>query len=1742
MKKKTLLMMLLMLTCFGTTRANIVEIGDGTDDVTSDVLPTRARFEYSLTQQIYTGAEIGMTGTINSIAFYKASEGTATRVLDIYMSPTDKTSYPGSLDWEHVTADYMVFSGEVTFEPNAWTAIPLSVPYEYYDKQNLVVTVNDRTAEYTAAKASFRAISAPGASLFINNESVAYNPVEDMDTYIATVGDQKCSIQLDITPVKAGNVKVGGGLKASYMLPANRGSKYALTQQIYTASELGTAGTIKKISFKTSNKPWSTNGGSNNVDIYMVHTAKYSFSNAYDWIDFSEADMVYSGYISHYRNNTIATVTLQTPFEYDGYSNIALIVVQHNGAMVSGPYVECLTFDAPNQALVSFSNDTPYVPTLLSTYEGTLLGGKNQIWFNIVPSVVISGSSTTGNAPIYTASKYGFSEQVYSKEQVGQSGVIYSLSFFCKNQASDPGERTRQIDVYLQNTNVSQLSYATGWILDNWQQVDEENKVFSGSVTLEEGWNKITLDKPFRYNGYDSNLLVAIKDNTGTAVTNYSDGASSTLFDSFDTGSGREQVLYIYGDNDIDIASLGEGDGILSKSKPKLRIGFGDTWQIGEGMETTDKLPFEGKSLAAYVTQQIYTPDEIGEDDVNITSLSFKYVGNYMASARTIDIYLTDPTYKESYENETDWAPVREEDMVFSGKVEFTNNEWTDIPLSRPFHYSKAGGGLHYLAVTIVDKPLNFYESTDSKFLCFEAEGQAIYATRSYHEGYFTPEELGSSTSGTVLNYKNQIQFNNVPLAIRPINFRVEDVTLTTASFKWNAPTTEVSSYNLQYKPKDATDWTKVAVTNPAATSYTLTGLAAKTEYTCRLQMVNGSDLSDWAETSFSTDLQVTNIEYDATYNSAVVTWDGPGTMWDFQYKRYEDTTWKGEFNLTEKSYTMTGLEEGGYYYVRVRVTDGNDHFGSWSESSFVIPARYPQPNDLNVGTVTMYSAELTWEETGTAKAWQICVNDDMEHLIEVDEKYCPDGYCARYILAGLESGKHYDVKVRSVYPEDGAYSEWSYSVSFETQTPNPVPSDITIAALANSATLSWKGESDSYEVRYRKAAEFLYQDFENGLGYWSSLNLSPNSGINYGHEFYFSYYYSGYQYLISPELKDLPSGATFSFRHHSWGVKNSFKVGYSTTSSDVTDPTAFTWTDEMSTEDWDWHDFSMTLPAGVKYIAFENYADINNMYGSLYLDDISITLPGAEPGEWMSVEVDKRNATLTDLQAETVYQYQIIGRLADYPDAETDIRYFMTSSDVIPSIFGDLTVETTPTTAQFDWKGNFDMYKLEYRTAEKGVTIEQDNIYFKEDFESTFTWTTIDTYVNSGVISNIGVDGGAGFIFETGGMYPSQYILQAVGTTYAPGSELKFVYKGDAFYMGDGLSVGYSTTDYNLGSFVWEPISDFEPSTDWKTYSMVLPDNVQYIAFQWSGASGSVTIDDVMISYHEIISYMEPAGPWQTVWTNEPTALITGLEKGTTYDYRMTCIYLGGGESTTGIWQFTTPNEAIDIALDAKGLNEGIISANADVYADVTIQNLTLKKDGQWQSICLPFNLNIEGSVLDGAEVRTYEDARLYIASGFATLDFLTPVTKIKAGQPYIIKWNSGADIVDPTFEGVTIRDNKFTITFGNEVSFVPNYDVYTVSMWPRHYVLEGSPVLKQLEEGAEVNAFGCYFTSENNYSYYSNTFVLNTGEDEDLITKIASPSTETEQGAIYNVSGQRLGKMQKGINIVNGKKILVK
>jgi hypothetical protein len=132
-------------------RADEIQIlGTGTQ--TDYNLPTHSNYNYSLTQQIYTAAEIedagGGAGVINSIAFYNGGSE-KTRTLDIYLVNTSKTSFSGASDWITVAATDKVFTGSVTFTANQWTTISFTDPFDY-DGTNLAVIVDDNTNSYSS--------------------------------------------------------------------------------------------------------------------------------------------------------------------------------------------------------------------------------------------------------------------------------------------------------------------------------------------------------------------------------------------------------------------------------------------------------------------------------------------------------------------------------------------------------------------------------------------------------------------------------------------------------------------------------------------------------------------------------------------------------------------------------------------------------------------------------------------------------------------------------------------------------------------------------------------------------------------------------------------------------------------------------------------------------------------------------------------------------------------------------------------------------------------------------------------------------------------------------------------------------------------------------------------------------------------------------------------------------------------------------------------------------------------------------------------------------------------------------------------------------------------------------------------------------------------------------------------------------------------------------------------------------
>ncbi|MBR3488329.1 MAG: fibronectin type III domain-containing protein [Bacteroidales bacterium] len=111
-------------------------------------------------------------------------------------------------------------------------------------------------------------------------------------------------------------------------LPLNNTHNYSLTEQIYTARELdSTAATFYTIDFYKV----GTGACERNIDIYMVNSSFNNYGNSNSHVRANQADLVYSGTVS-FANDAWTSIELETPFEYDGIHDLAILVDDNTGS------------------------------------------------------------------------------------------------------------------------------------------------------------------------------------------------------------------------------------------------------------------------------------------------------------------------------------------------------------------------------------------------------------------------------------------------------------------------------------------------------------------------------------------------------------------------------------------------------------------------------------------------------------------------------------------------------------------------------------------------------------------------------------------------------------------------------------------------------------------------------------------------------------------------------------------------------------------------------------------------------------------------------------------------------------------------------------------------------------------------------------------------------------------------------------------------------------------------------------------------------------------------------------------------------------------------------------------------------------------------------------------------------------------------------------------------------------------
>ena len=180
---------------------------------------------------------------------------------------------------------------------------------------------------------------------------------------------------------------VGSGDGTSRFLPFSNWYHYGLTQQIYTAKELGNkAGSIMALDFFRTDD----NECNNTIEIYLVKTDKTAFTNPSDWISVTEAEKVYDGKMQ-FESNQWTTIERTKPFDYDGVSNLALIVYDKNVSEDSyGDYRAFRTFKGNDNQTLFFRSDRDD-PTIRPTVTGTRSNAKNQLRIRMADKVTMNG-------------------------------------------------------------------------------------------------------------------------------------------------------------------------------------------------------------------------------------------------------------------------------------------------------------------------------------------------------------------------------------------------------------------------------------------------------------------------------------------------------------------------------------------------------------------------------------------------------------------------------------------------------------------------------------------------------------------------------------------------------------------------------------------------------------------------------------------------------------------------------------------------------------------------------------------------------------------------------------------------------------------------------------------------------------------------------------------------------------------------------------------------------------------------------------------------------------------------------------------------------------------------------------------------------------------------------------------------------------------------------------------------------
>ena len=821
-------------------------------------------------------------------------------------------------------------------------------------------------------------------------------------------------------------------------LPVYCANKWAVTQQFYTAEEIGkSSGTIESIAFKTTDK--GTYPYTRNLDVYMVNSDEYAIvGNGMKTM--SASDLVFSGDVTFAQDSWV-TIDI-TDFEYTG-KNVLICVNDKTGANVSGgAYFEgfncsvTINGSNANRALWKRSTSTAFDVTSINA-----MSGASQP--KIVPFIQFAFTSGTTEEYAEPSKPTNFTYTILNESKVQLSWnaapetesynvyegsdlianvtettyTVRNLSLgthcFTVTGANGPkeSEATEELCVNLVAKEVSSVTVGTTGDGDS----------FTAPMSL------INPVNPAKLDSWVEQLYTAAEIGSACTIERISFAIEATggYSEPFAT---KEIKIYLAETTKTDYTDENwtpQADLELVFSDTDIIIGD----QEWETFELDKPFNYSGtKNLAVVVAKSAEKSSADYLWHVNSVANSVIYTEE-TATYPTVqgNVTTTRPVVRFSWETEENEEVV----LTAPTNVIATPKSTSEIVLT----WDVVEGATGYR----VYQGETFSNVTDTTFT---VEGLDVYTEYCFG---VTAERNG----GEQETEKVTACAKTSDLAIAAPVVTAEATGTTTIALTWNAVENALS-YNVYQG--------ETLLGNVTATTYTVEGLASYTDYSFTVSAVrNEQEMVSAVATAKTLDLVIAAPVVTAEAASAteiVLTWEAVENA--LSYNVYQGETLLG--NVTETTYTVEGLASYTDYSFTVSAVRNEQEMVSAAATAKTLDLAIEMPTNVLAAATGTTTIALTWETVTNALSYNVYYGDTVVNVTSTT-----------YTVEGLDDNTKYCFAVSALRNEQETEKAEACATTTEEIIPVAPTNVVATATSTSEIVLTWSEATNalSYNVYY---------------------------------------------------------------------------------------------------------------------------------------------------------------------------------------------------------------------------------------------------------------------------------------------------------------------------------------------------------------------------------------------------------------------------------------------------------------------------------------------------------------------------------------------------------------------------------------------------------------------------------------------------------------------------------------------------